>query len=187
MRIAEQRHQPVAELLQHMAAQLGHRRRSLVEVSDAGSQARRAPHARRGAPELSALSRMRQAAPRGSRGPAERRRRRRRPAIDLAERAARHGIDSPQLLRRLVIRELPLGVVQNGAKRGIASATAATRWPSTGSGIPKTTASRTRGWLSRTRSTSTGEMFDPPRMMRSFLRPTNHSSSPSPYLAEKVP
>ena len=32
LRIAEQRHQPVAELLQHMAAKPGHRRRSLVEI-----------------------------------------------------------------------------------------------------------------------------------------------------------
>ena len=32
LRIAEQRHQPVAELLQHMAAETGHRRRSLVEI-----------------------------------------------------------------------------------------------------------------------------------------------------------
>ena len=32
LRIAEQRHQPVAELLQHMAAKIGHRRRSLVEI-----------------------------------------------------------------------------------------------------------------------------------------------------------
>ena len=32
VRIAEQRHQPVAELFQHMAAKPGHRRRSLVEI-----------------------------------------------------------------------------------------------------------------------------------------------------------
>ena len=32
VRIAEQRHQPVAELLQHMAAEPGHRRRGLVEI-----------------------------------------------------------------------------------------------------------------------------------------------------------
>jgi hypothetical protein len=32
LRIAEQSHQPVAELFQHMAAKLGHRRRSLVEI-----------------------------------------------------------------------------------------------------------------------------------------------------------
>ena len=32
LRIAEQRHQPVAELLQHMAAKIGHRRRSFVEI-----------------------------------------------------------------------------------------------------------------------------------------------------------
>ena len=32
LRVAEQRHQPVAELLQHMAAKIGHRRRSLVEI-----------------------------------------------------------------------------------------------------------------------------------------------------------
>ena len=50
--------------------------------------------------------------PRGSGGPAEHRRRcRRRPPIDLAERVAWHDIDSPQPLRRLVIRELPPGVL----------------------------------------------------------------------------
>ena len=32
VRIAEQRHQPVAELFQHMAAEPGHRRRGLVEI-----------------------------------------------------------------------------------------------------------------------------------------------------------
>ena len=32
VRIAEQRHQPVAELLQHMTAKIGHRSRSLVEI-----------------------------------------------------------------------------------------------------------------------------------------------------------
>ena len=32
VRIAEQGHQPVAELLQHMAAKPGHRHRSLVEI-----------------------------------------------------------------------------------------------------------------------------------------------------------
>ena len=32
VRIAEQRHQPVAELLQHMAAQARHRGRRLVEI-----------------------------------------------------------------------------------------------------------------------------------------------------------
>ena len=32
VRIAEQRHQPVAELLQHMTAKIGHRRRGLVEI-----------------------------------------------------------------------------------------------------------------------------------------------------------
>ena len=32
LRIAEQGHQPVAELLQHMAAETGHRRRGLVEI-----------------------------------------------------------------------------------------------------------------------------------------------------------
>ena len=32
VRIAEQRHQPVAELLQHMAAKPGHRRRGFVEI-----------------------------------------------------------------------------------------------------------------------------------------------------------
>ncbi len=32
LRIAEERHQPVAELLQHMTAKIGHRRRSLVEI-----------------------------------------------------------------------------------------------------------------------------------------------------------
>jgi len=42
-----------------------------------------------------AFSRMAAATPRGSGGPAERRRRCRRLAIDLAERAARHGVDSP--------------------------------------------------------------------------------------------
>jgi hypothetical protein len=62
----------------------------------------------------------RQATPSGSGGPIEHCRCRRRPAIDLAQRAARHGVDSPQPLRRLVVRELPLGVLQNGAKRGLA-------------------------------------------------------------------
>ena len=32
LRIAEKRHQSVAELLQHMAAKIGHRRRSFVEI-----------------------------------------------------------------------------------------------------------------------------------------------------------
>ena len=32
LRIAEQSHQPVAELLQHMTAKIGHRSRSLVEI-----------------------------------------------------------------------------------------------------------------------------------------------------------
>jgi hypothetical protein len=32
VRITEQRHQPVAELFQHMTAETGHRRRSLVEI-----------------------------------------------------------------------------------------------------------------------------------------------------------
>jgi hypothetical protein len=42
-----------------------------------------------------AFSPMAVAAPRGSCGPSEHRRRCRRSAIDLAERAARHGADSP--------------------------------------------------------------------------------------------
>src|SRR5258708_34503929 len=49
----------------------------------------------------------------------------------------------------------------------------ATRWPSSESGTPTTAASRTAGWVIKTCSTSTGEMFEPPRIIRCFLRETN--------------
>ena len=48
--------------------------------------------------------------------------RRRRRSIDLADRITWHGIDGQQPLRRLVIRELLLGIAQNVAERGVTDA-----------------------------------------------------------------
>src|SRR5262249_28805465 len=48
-------------------------------------------------------------------------------------------------------------------------------------GLPTTAASSTAGWdATSASSTSTGEILVPPRIMMSFLRDTNHRSSPSP-------
>jgi hypothetical protein len=58
-------------------------------------------------------------------------RRRRRTAVDLAQRVAWHAINRPELFRRLVIRELLPDSLQNVAKSGVTRAarqtTAATR------------------------------------------------------------
>ena len=56
-----------------------------------------------------------------------------------------------------------------------------TRSPRRSSGKPTATAWRTAGWASSTPSTSAAEMFSPPRMMMSLIRPTirSHPSSSS--------
>ena len=96
--------------------------------------------------------------------------------LDLARHRHRELLDEPPAARHLVRREVRpaerLQFARRGATPGAARTQAITSSPYFSLGTPITWASATAGWRCSTSSISRGEMFSPPRMIMSLIRPT---------------
>ena len=106
--------------------------------------------------------------------------------IDFAECVARQFVDHSETLRDFVRCKPHRDPAEDFGDDGMRRSLCESDEPEHAltvhlSGMPTTAASSTAGWAATSASsTSTGEMLVPPRMMMSFLRDTNQSSSPSP-------